>query len=122
MLIINNKSATYTYTTSTFNSDRGLAVKFTREGDADACRVSGETTETLEWAHGHSNVYIRNDSAFPIFYDCWWTREMSEKKEEVTGTLAAGEEKQVTDSKGSDFVRGIFTAIASPLPVYGASL
>ena len=124
MIAINIKSATYAYTTSTWNSGRGMAVTFTRDGDADASQVSGDyATALLEWASGHENVYARNSSSFPISYHCWHNKSLSStEKVEFTGTLAAGEEKQITNSKPSGVpMQGIFTA-TSFVTVYGAQL
>lgn len=124
MITINNKSATYAYTTSAFNSGRGMAVTFTRSGDADACQLSGDyKTSTLNWASNHENVDIRNSSAFPIDYHCWYyDSEGTTVQAEFTGTLAAGEEKRVTTSKKNGVpMLGVFTG-ASVVTIYGAPL
>lgn len=119
MVAINTKTATYTYTTSTFNSGRGMAVTFTRNGDADAAQVSGEKTSTLQWASKHANVDIRNDSSFPIVYQCWY---IDDGYIEFTGTLAAGESKRIAEGKPTGIdMKGVFTGV-NITTIYGVSL
>ncbi len=126
MIAINIKSATYAYTSTKYNSERGMAVAFTRDGDADAAKASGAyETSTLSWASGHANVYVRNDGSLPISYHCWYItdEEEEETKVEFTGTIAAGEEKQITNSKPSlvGYMYGIFSVV-NIVTVYGAQL
>lgn len=122
-LLINNNTATYSYTTDTYSSGRGLEVTFTFSGAPGACVLQGDyETSELQWANNHNNVYITNNSAFPIKYNCWYIDPPSNETVRFTGTLAAGEDVRLTNQKISNVaMSGIFT-VDNLTTVYGKQL